>query len=62
MAGGGEACVSMKLSSFLGSPEDTGNEVGRKRHYGKGRKRFVQLLHLHPRVYLVYNFGVEIEM
>ena len=25
----------MKPTSFLGSSEDTGNEVGRKRHYGK---------------------------
>ena len=30
----------MKPTSFLGSSEDTGNEVGRKRHYGKGKNRF----------------------
>ena len=60
----GGACSSMKSTSFLGSSEDTGNEVGGKRHYGKGKNRFAWHLHLHLRVYmyLVYNFGVEIEM
>ena len=58
----GGACSSMKPTSFPGSSEDTGNEVSRKRHYGKGKNRFVWHLHLHLRVYLVYNFGVEIEM
>ena len=29
--GGGGACLSMKSASFLGSSEDTGNEISRKR-------------------------------
>ena len=60
----------MKPTSFLGSSEDTGNEVGRKRHYGKGKpvvRNCAKHLHYftpscYPRVYLGYTFGVEIEM
>ena len=56
----GGACSSMKLTSFLGSSEDTGNEVGRKRHYGKG-KNLLHSIYIYTLIE-VYNFGVEIEM
>ena len=40
--GEGGACLSMKSTSFPGSSEDTGNEISRKRHYGKGKNRSVR--------------------
>ena len=53
----------MKPTSFPGSSEDTGNEVGRKRvALWDGEESFCVESSLHPRVYLVDNFGVEIEM
>ena len=59
----GGACSSMKPTSFPGSSEDTGNEVGRKRvALWDGEESFCVECSLHPRVYLVDNFGVEIEM
>ena len=59
----GEACLSMKPTSFLGSLEDTGNEVGRKRAaLWDGEESFCGASSFTPSCIFGYNFGVEIEM
>ena len=66
MGGVGLACLSRKPTPFPGSSEDTGNEVGRKRHYGmhslpREENDSKQSDGVQANVDLVHNFGVEIE-
>ena len=63
--GVGGACLSRKPTSFPGSSENTGTRLAGNGIMGRGRIVFRSifiLLHPHVHVYLVYNFGVEIEM